>query len=458
MRSQMAWLAAGTMFLAAGASSAEPGPSVQAEIQALRAEIADLKAREEGNWLNERRREEIKSLIHEVLSDAETRASLAEGGLTAGWKKNFFLASEDGNFLLQIEGQIQPRYIFTRAGGRDGDENEGGFQQRRTKVGFFGHVFDPKLKYKVKAGFERSEGPFVLEEGYVNYEWADGYYIRLGQFKGRFLHEELVSSTKQQAVERSNVNEFFTLDYSQGVEVGAEYESWNWSAIVHDGREADNVNWADDATHFAIAGRAELLLAGTWKQFSDFAAWDGEPMGLMIGAGLDYEQGEGGEGSGLDWTHMFQYTVDASFELSPFNLYAAYVGRHIEFDPGAGPTATADDAHQWGVLVQAGVFVIPDRLDLFARWEYLQLDGIEEVVGGGDDIDALSLPVGIHDHQHIFTFGGNYYFRKHDVKVTLDLLWAPGGIRAGESGGGTLTSNDDDLDQCAIRGQFQLLF
>src|SRR5687767_8246539 len=94
------------LMLATVAGAEEAQPDVRAEIQALRAEVAELRAKEHGAWLNERRTQEIKSLIHEVLADAETRSSLAEGGVTAGWNKHFFLASEDGNFLMEIGGYL----------------------------------------------------------------------------------------------------------------------------------------------------------------------------------------------------------------------------------------------------------------------------------------------------------------------------------------------------------------
>src|SRR5687767_13245117 len=69
--------------------------------QRLEVQEAKLAAATGEKWFNERRAEEIKTLIHEVLADADTRASLAEGGLNAGYNKGFFVSDDEGKHLLK---------------------------------------------------------------------------------------------------------------------------------------------------------------------------------------------------------------------------------------------------------------------------------------------------------------------------------------------------------------------
>ena len=114
---------------------------IHAQFRALKATVASqqksierLRSENNENWLNERRAEEIKTLMHDVLTDADTRASLLADGATAGYDKHFFIASNDGTFLLQTSFKLQTRYIFNHADQATGtDENEGGFQQRRDR-------------------------------------------------------------------------------------------------------------------------------------------------------------------------------------------------------------------------------------------------------------------------------------------------------------------------------------
>jgi hypothetical protein len=126
---------------------------LKAANQQMQQQVSQITNANDQAWLDERRAEEVKALVKEVLSDADTRASLAESGMTAGHNgTNFFLASEDGTFLLKIWGQLQLRYIANFRDTNTGtstDANEDGFQIRRAKIGFEGFIGNPKLEYRI---------------------------------------------------------------------------------------------------------------------------------------------------------------------------------------------------------------------------------------------------------------------------------------------------------------------
>jgi hypothetical protein len=430
---------------------------VESELRELKAQVAELRAQSTDSWMTKRRAEEVKALIGDVLADADTRASMAGDGMTAGWNKNFFLASEDGNFLLKIGGRIQMRYASTHADGASGDTNESGFTARRTRVKFYGHAIDPSITYYVEPEFDKDGGAYTLKQSWIGYDLDESHTLKVGEFKSNFLHEEQVSDGRQITAERTNVNEFFTLDYSEGIQLNGEYNTFRWWTAVHDGRENENTDWDDDSTDFGANARVELMLAVEWDYFKDFQAWSGQDFGLMIGAGIDYELGEGGSGSSFNWNNMLAYTADVSTEFNGIGLYAAYVGRKVSHDDGV-ITAGDDSYTQEGFILQGNVFIVPDKWDLFARYEYIDFDGAGELTGKGN-VSALSgLASGVEDEQEIYTFGSNYYFKKHDLKLTVDMLWAPDGIRKGESGSNTLTSNLSEEDQYALRAQMQLQF
>ncbi len=206
----------------------------KSEVEALRDEVAQLRAElaavtqsEDEHWLTEQRADEIRSLVHDVLADADTRASLLQSGMTAGYNKGFFIGSEDGNFKLQIGGQIQFRYVYNRRqGDPTGSNDTSGFEVRRAKIKLKGHVFDPSWKYELSGAYDRDGGSLELEDAIITKELNDNWFVRLGQFKAPFLREELVSSTAQLAVDRSLVNEEFNQDRSKGVELGYENDQW----------------------------------------------------------------------------------------------------------------------------------------------------------------------------------------------------------------------------------------
>lgn len=477
------------LVLGLSASAMAADPQVQAELDALKAqvqqqsqEIQQLRAQNGDTWLNQRRAEEIKGLINEVLSDAETRSSLAEGGLTAGWRDNFFLASEDGNFLLRVRGQEQIRYVFnnsqhggitdetvaidpdtgevirTRTGPNSNREHFEGFENRRTMISFDGHLFDPKFTYQVSlllsdADTLTSRGTAVLQNAWAAYEFADGWQVKLGQFKAPFLRDELVHSSKQLAVERSLITDLLTVDYTQGLQLGYNGElvgaPIRAAVMVHDGSFGANTPALVPDVDIAVAGRAEVLLAGSWEQFDDYATWSDDSFGLLVGAAIDWENSEGETFPTA--ADVLKWTADASVELPQvmgLNATAAITGRHLNGrERGLDGVSSSN---QIAVLAQAGIFIIPDKADVFARAEWIDLD--HQSFAGAEAVGP--------DEITLYTIGGNYYFQRHAAKLTLDVIWAPDSTialrDANWSGNGFFASAADD--QVVIRGQFQFLF
>ena len=457
------WLVVGAIGLsAAGLSHAEiPGQSDR--VRQLEDRVAELEGLVEGlsaddkQWLTESRAAEIKSLVHDVLADADTRASLLQGGPVAGWDKGFKLASPDGNFLLQMEGQIQVRFGWNH---RDdsSDDDRWGFELRRTKVTFKGHVVDPSWKYVIQGAFNRDTrayltgvdvnfdgedvstssssitGPFELEDAYIEKDLGGGWYVRAGQYKLPFLREELVSSKRQQLVERSLVNNAFSVVRSQGVEVGYAADMFRVMGDYSDGARMQNSSFLTFDTEYAFTGRAEVLLAGDWKQHDDFASWRGDEFGLLIGGAIHYQAGEfGTTATEID---TLSWTFDAQAEFGGFNLFGAIVGRHLDFNSPA-----AADLDQIGFIVQGGFFVTED-IDLFGRFEW-----------GDDDIAG-------NEELMILTVGFNKYFSKHQLKWTNDVGFAFDEVEStwATSGAGWQTDSNGADSQIVVRSQFQLLF
>ena len=149
-----------SMFLVAGSVlAAEPTEvtptsrtqSLERRVEMLEAEILRLHREKEETWLSERRKEEIKGLIHEVLADADTRASLLADGVTAGYSaaQGFYLASADGQFNLRIgvEAQIRHTYSHSDQNALAVDEDEAGFSIRRGRVDLRGNAITKLLLY-----------------------------------------------------------------------------------------------------------------------------------------------------------------------------------------------------------------------------------------------------------------------------------------------------------------------
>lgn len=439
-------------FAEVPASNTANVDALRAEVATLRAEQAQMRAAQNDNWMTERRAEEIKGLVREVLADADTRASLLQDGLSAGHDGKFFLASADGGFRLNVEGQIQFRYIWTTVEVAGEDETEEGFSMRRVKLKFNGHVDQGrKFKYAVTIFQDRTSHDMFLEDAKVETKLTDGVSIYLGTGKAPFSREELTSSARQIAVERSLVGDYFTVGRVQGVGLkGDAGDNIKWNVIVNDGfrsGDAGNTNdWDDDMADFAVTGRVDLRLGdGSWGQQKDFTSWEGEELAIFIGAAGHYEIGEtassdtdGSEGRafGAGATDSFYtWTVDGQVEANGLSVFGAFYGRHT--DAASGGT----DLDQYGFQVQ-GAYNIGNKIEPFVRYEWADADiaGVEEL--------------------SVVTVGVNYYIKKHKAKATLDVVYGLDEIDTAfdQSGAGVLADGADEDGQIVVRGQLQLLF
>jgi hypothetical protein len=448
-------------------ADAAPGEvSLRGEIAALKAEMAQLKASQNDSWLAERRAEEFKAMVRDVLSDADTRASLLENGMSAGHNgEHFFLASDDGGFRLEVSGMLQMAQILSSqnpddAGPGVDDEHEFGFEIRRAHIQFAGQVADPRLNYKIRLAANSANSNVVADLMAVSYEWADGVTIWAGQDKAPFLREETTSDSRQQAVDRSYVNETFSVGFVQGVGVNWDVSDDMKVAIaITDGagsgegtsnpqtQQGNSQTGAggfvgvgatnafdSDRADFALTARVDWKVSGSWGQMDDFAAWEGEDRAVFVGAAIHTEDGETGDATfNNDFT---TWTIDASMESNGWNIYGAVIGHHTELEDAV----VATDQDLYGYIVQGGMMLPNTSWEPFVRYESIDFD-----TPGVDDADLL-------------TIGANYYLNGHNAKFTVDMVMAMDPLPIAQNGLGLQADNAGDDDQIVMRAQFQVLF
>ena len=301
-----------------------------------------------------------------------------------------------------------------------------------------GNVINKDWTFRVLTNFDRDGGAAFLEDAWVQYNFGNGWKLRWGQFKLPLLREELVSSARQLAVERSAVNSFFSQGRWQGIELNYEQEDWRLSVAFSDGLQTANTDFNSPAeSDYAFTGRFEYMMAGTWSRFADFTSRQGDDFASLIGLAAHYQRSRNtGNPADVD-TDLFQYTVDLSLEGDGWNAFGAFIGRYTDSDSLAGGM----NFHDFGAVVQGGYRIAPET-EIYARWDALFLDSDRNL----DDDDV-----------HFLTFGLNQYYAGHAAKVTIDLVWAldetPGVVDTGLGFIGSMEQN-----AIALRMQIQLLW
>lgn len=416
----------GCMLLSAASvvqADTTQGNDVSAELSAMRSRIAQLEGQQNQSWLNERRAEEVKSLVREVLSDADTRASLADRSISADVDANgTHINSEDGRFSLNLAGQIQFRYTYnaregTQAPGQD--KNDGAFSTPRTKLFFDGHIADPRIQYHLVIKATSGGGAVTLEEYMLSYQVADGFTVWGGLVTDVAVRGDTMDSRYLLAADRSNFSAFYSNGRQEGI--GMTYlasDSVRLNAMV-----------TDDATlEFGVSGRADFKVMGEWEQLNDFNSWSGEGQSLAFGLGGSYQEGAHGITNG--YNSIVFGVADVSYENNGLGLYAALGASNDSDSSGHFET--------YGILLQANYFFVADKFEAFGRYEFI-------------DRTTFSNDV------NVFTVGANYYLARHNAKFTVDVQYGPRTIRNVQTPG-LLTDVEGNRNQVALRAQFQLLF
>ncbi|MCZ6836651.1 MAG: porin [Planctomycetota bacterium] len=379
------------------------------------------------------RREEIRIWIDALLSDADSRSSLLGQGLNAGWDKHFFIQSADGDYRLEFSGQMQTQYLYNHQDDSIDDDSRGGFQTRRLKLTFDGHLIDPSIQYKASIDIKGSKQRG--SDAYITKTFENNLRLRVGQFKPPFLYEVLISSKRQLTVDRSLIANQRDFDQNRtlGIELGSTGERMKWAIMYHQGFDTDRTSALDEDTEYAATGRVDFLLAGTWRQLGDFTSWRGDPFAARIGAAFAIEEDEYGTSTGPE-VRRLGWTIDGSLEFGGSNLFGAIMGIHVSADG-------LPDHDRYACIVQGGHFV-SDDIEIFARYEWADLDesGVENL--------------------NLLTLGFNRYFSKHSLKWTTDVGYSFNAIDpllAVDSVGWREDSPGED-GQILIRTQFQLLF
>ncbi len=413
---------------------------MQLELDDLKDQVWQVRAQQEAGWMTERRSEEVKSLIREVLSDADTRAALLTEEFNCYYDNGFIIRDAD-TFLLKICSYTQFRYLNNNAPG-EADDEEGGFQTRRLALMLSGYIGSPRVSFMIMPTFSRTTGVSRLEYVFLKYKVDDRWEVMAGQFKAPFLREWLTSARLQPMIERSYVNSQFTSLYVQGVQATRQDDDTRLRLTLHNGTWGWNTEFDADRTDYALGVRGEWKVFGNWKQFKDTIGW-AEDNGLLLGSAVQFDRGETGGGTATP--DILKYTCDISKEGNGWNLYAAFTGRHIE----SNGSASILDAQQWGAVLQGGIFLVPDKVDLYARYEWIDVDGVAfkqstgVTTATGDDVAQL------------ITMGTNFFLRGHATKLSFDVVHAFNGLPSSDTGAGLRAS---DGPSTTLRSQVQISF
>jgi phosphate-selective porin len=350
-------------------------------------------------------------LVHPLA--AQQRPSVGHGS------RGFFIETADGNWRTELQFRMQFRFSTPYDGeptsaGAFGTESAS-FDVRRARLKIGGHGFQPWLSYY----FEYDVPSSSLLNWTLEIEKNPKASVRLGQWKAYYSRERVVSSGRQQFVDRSIVNRPFTIDRQMGVSLygrlgeGSVGDFNYWvSAFTGMGR---GVRSNDDQKLMYMArlqwnpfGRAVGFAGGDLARSEDVA------LSIAVAATTNRSACTRFSGSGCGSLAGFatdasryrvnQGLIETALLYKGFSWTQEYHIKKIDDRVADTETDLRGNYAQIGYFPVGLIEDFPEELELAVRYSFYRPD---------NDVDD--------NRYDELSFGANWFFSGHSNKLTAEV-------------------------------------
>jgi hypothetical protein len=350
-------------------------------------------------------------------STASAMPAIEVGHGSRGW----YLRSPDGRHAIEIDVRMQFRYAtpgdsdpVTFDDFQNADEHVLKVNRARLKVG--GNTLQPWLKYYFEYELASSN---LLDFRVWLTRWST-LRLKLGQWKAQYSRERIISSGKQQLVDRSLINRPFTIDRQQGVSLfgrlqagGAADLSYWLSVFTGTGRGGQT----NDDHHLMWMTRLQWNPFGRVLKFSgsDIPRHDQPAAGVTLAAVTNqspytrFSTAGGGQLEGYGPGEPGQYRVnqamlETAFMWRGFSWQQELHWKSIEDTIDGGTTILRGNYAQLGYFPGELWPRLSDALEVAFRHAIYSPDK--------DDPD---------DREQEFSLSGNWFFAGHRNKLTAEV-------------------------------------
>ena len=290
-----------------------------------------------------------------------------------------------GPYSLQLKAQIQVQavtFVGKDALYENGDPaSDEGLLIRRARLGVKGKLpWHLRYNFMIEAfgDLQRgSEGEGIAGQSIgaqlldLSIEWArwKEFQIGVGADKVPGPRGRMVTSRGLQLIERPFSVEELAVDRRAGAWVSGDLEYFNYLVGVYNGD--DGLSFGNEGGGYLVGARLELTPLGRMGcSFSDYT----HPYGKR------YKKARFGAGVSFQYQHgptMDRMNVSGDVGFKWRGLSVAGEAIYVREEPVEKPTvpsALPEVTESLGVFGQVGYFVIPARLELAARFEYMDLN------------------------------------------------------------------------------------
>ena len=379
-------------------------------------------------------------------------------------KKGFHFESQDGKFSTNLQWRAQMRFSSgnrsdpTEESDFSGPSTVQDFDLRRVRMKIGGHGYK-YVKYYFEIDLQPSRAQSAAASASSGrvidwrldvqpYEW---FGFRVGQWKINYNRERVDSSGRQTFVERSIVNQIFTIDRQMGVLVKGRLNKgtaadFRYYAGIFNGTGRSVQNTSDSMMKMARIQWNPLGRDLKWRQsdvkrhekptLSIAGAWAGNTSGCTrwSSSGCGNLDGFTRDDTNPDRYTIDQYLAEVAYKYQGFALQFEYHWKDIYDDE------TLEDHELEGSYVNIGYFfneiipAVPEELELAFRYAFVDEPNSTRTIQ--------------ENKREEFTWAANYFIAGHGNKITADFSYL------------TLDDRrlDDRFDETRFRLQWDISF
>lgn len=330
------------------------------------------------------------------------------------------IKTADGRYRMHLwfRGQFRYSYPFEDAPTSASDFEEpaaSSIDVNRARIKLGGNVYQTWLKYYLEYDFVV---PTLLDLHFTvsKVPWLQ---LRVGQWKVTYNRERVDSSGKQQFVDRSIVNREFTLDRQSGVMVGGHVfpgrraDSWYFLGVFN----GNGINASNDDGSMMWMARYQWHPFGRELPFSQSDVEFHEKPAATLAFGAVKNRGPftrfstngGGQLDGFEPGEAERYDLrqlveETAFKYRGFSFQHEFHWKDVEDRVNQTTTNLRGSYVQAGYLPWARSERALQPLELAVRYAFVDPDS--------------SRP---GDSRKETTFGVNWFFARHDNKLTFDV-------------------------------------
>lgn len=340
--------------------------------------------------------------------------------------------TKDSAFSVNFRFRMQNRAAMLTNAADDWSASEWEFRVRRLRLRLDGFVVNPKLTYYIQLSFSRGDmdfsaadnskynvSPNVVRDAMIFYKPNHHFTLGFGQGKLPGNRQRVISSGEQQFVDRSIVNNTFTLDRDFGF--FGTYEGKMGKTPVYFLKGAissgkGRMNVISNNAGLCYTGRLELLPLGKFTSRGDYFEGDLErepkpKIALAAGFGLNTDAVRAGGQLGKDLPHAYDmstFIADGVLKYKGVALSCEYLKRTSRDQPLLRATDAVNYIYVGHGLNAQLSYCFKNRWEIATRFAQIVPDA--EV--------SQKTP-----QENNYTFGISKYLNHHRVKAQWNLTY-----------------------------------